>query len=118
MRNAILSLAVRNERDVVLARQRTRQIAAAVGFDVQDQTRLATAVSEIARNAFAYASGGRVEFSVEGKTAPQLLVVRVSDEGPGIADLASILGGRYRSPTGMGVGIIGSRRLVDHFEID
>jgi signal transduction histidine kinase/CheY-like chemotaxis protein len=117
MRNAILSLAIRNERDVVLARQRARQIAAAVGFDVKDQTRLATAVSEIARNAFAYATGGRVEFSIEGKTAPQLLVVRVSDEGLGIADLQTILAGHYRSPTGMGVGIIGSQRLVDHFEI-
>jgi signal transduction histidine kinase/CheY-like chemotaxis protein len=114
---AILTLAIRSERDVVLARQRARQIAAAVGFDVQDQTRLATAVSEIARNACTYARGGRLEFRIEGSTPPQVMVMRVTDEGPGIADLPAILEGRYRSPTGMGVGIVGSRRLVDHFEI-
>ena len=117
MTGAILSLAIRSERDVVLARQRARQIAAAVGFDGQDQTRLATAVSEIARNAFAYASGGGIDFRLEGTTPPQILVVRVSDDGPGIANLQTILDGHYRSPTGMGVGILGSRRLVDHCEI-
>jgi signal transduction histidine kinase/CheY-like chemotaxis protein len=117
MTGAILSLAIRSERDVVLARQRARQIAAVVGFDAQDQTRLATAVSEIARNAFAYASGGRVDFRLEGTTPPQILVVRVSDDGPGIANLQTILDGQYRSRTGMGVGILGSRRLVDHCEI-
>jgi len=113
----ILSLRIQNERDVVLARQRARQVAALVGFDVQDQTRIATAVSEIARNAFEYARNGKVEFRVEGATSPQLLTARVTDDGPGIADLAAILRGSYRSETGMGVGIIGARRLVDHFEI-
>ena len=117
MTTVLLSLAIRYERDVVLARQRARQIAALVGFDAQDQTRIATAVSEIARNAFDDARGGRVEFRIEGSTAPQLLVVQVADRGPGIHDLAAILEGRYRSPTGMGVGIAGARRLMDRFEI-
>jgi hypothetical protein len=67
---AILSLAVRHEHDVVAARQRARQIAHLLDFDVQDQTRIATAVSEIARNAFTYAGGGKVDFLVEGKTSP------------------------------------------------
>src|SRR5262249_43512127 len=115
--STLLSVAIRYERDVVLARQRARQIAALVGFDVQDQTRIATAVSEIARNAFEYARGGRVEFQLEGSTPPQLLVVRVTDRGPGVADLAAVLDGRYRSRTGMGVGIVGARRLMDRFEI-
>jgi len=114
---AILSLVVRYERDVVLARQRARHIAALMGFDAQDQTRLATAVSEIARNTFTYGGGGKIEFRIEGTTAPQLLVVDVSDSGPGIADLPAILEGRYRSETGMGLGIIGARRLMDRFEI-
>jgi signal transduction histidine kinase/CheY-like chemotaxis protein len=115
---ALLSLAVAHENDVVLARQRARQIAELLGFDVQDQTRIATAVSEIARNAFTYAQGGTVEFRVEGATPPQLLVVRVSDHGPGIADVARIVDGRYRSTTGLGLGIVGARRLMDRFEID
>src|SRR4029078_12996559 len=96
----LLSLRITNERDVVLARQRARQVAALVGFDVQDQTRIATAVSEIARNAFEYARNGKVEFRREGTTSPQLLTVRITDEGPGITNLAAILGGRYHSETG------------------
>jgi signal transduction histidine kinase/CheY-like chemotaxis protein len=110
-------VAIRHERDVVLARQRARQIAGLVGFDTQDQTRIATAVSEVARNAFEYARGGDVEFRLEGVTAPQLLVIEIRDRGPGIPDLPAVLEGRYRSRTGMGVGIIGARRLMDRFEI-
>jgi len=102
----------------VAARQRARQIARLLGFDAQDQTRISTAVSEIARNAFTYARGGRVEYVLEGKTTPQLFIIRISDSGSGIADLKTILDGRYRSQTGMGLGIIGSRRLVDHFEVE
>src|SRR5262245_46743436 len=115
MSKSILSMELRGEHDVVLARQRARQIAGLVGLDSQDQTRLATAVSEIARNAFQYAGGGRVEFLVDGTGA---LVVRVRDAGPGIEGLAAILDGRYRSPTGMGVGILGVRRLMDRFHIE
>src|SRR5579864_3741808 len=113
----ILSAEIQYEEDVVAARQRTRQIAVLLGFDSQQQTRLATAVSEIARNAFQYARGGRVEFSVEAQTPPQLFVIRISDRGPGIVDLERILRGEYTSKTGMGLGIVGARRLMDRFEI-
>ena len=113
----ILSVAIKYEHDVVAARQRARQIAGLLGFDTRDQTRIATAVSEIARNAFTYAGGGHVEFRVEGRTAPQLFTVKVLDHGPGIADLSRILSGRYTSATGMGAGIIGTRRLMDNFVI-
>jgi signal transduction histidine kinase len=114
----LLSLAITYENDVVLARQHARFIAERLGFDVQDQTRLATAVSEVARNAFTYAGRGQVEFQIEGATAPQVLLVRITDRGPGIADVGAILDGRYRSSTGMGLGIAGARRLVDQFDID
>ncbi len=113
----LISIFVRHERDVVAARQRARQIAARLGFEAQDQTRIATAVSEIARNAFMYAGGGKVEIAVEGRHAPQLLVVRVSDHGPGIRDLDAVLSGRYRSSTGMGLGMLGARRMVDQFDV-
>ena len=115
--STILSLAIKYEHDVVAARQRARQIAWLLGFESQDQTRIATAVSEIARNAFTYAGGGRVEFAVEGRTAPQLFTVNIIDHGPGIAELPRILGGQYTSPTGMGIGILGARRLMDNFVI-
>jgi signal transduction histidine kinase/DNA-binding response OmpR family regulator len=99
------------------ARQRARQIAELIGFDGREQTRIATSVSEIARNAFRYAGGGKVEFEIEGETAPQLLMIRVSDDGPGIAQLDEVLDGTYRSTTGMGIGLIGSRRLMDRWEV-
>jgi signal transduction histidine kinase/CheY-like chemotaxis protein len=114
----IFTVAIRHEQDTVTVRQRSRQIARLLGFDTQDQTRIATAVSEIARNAFRYAGAGRAEFVVEGKTAPQLFLVNVSDEGPGIRNLPEILEGRYTSTTGMGMGIVGARRLMDQFEIE
>jgi signal transduction histidine kinase/CheY-like chemotaxis protein len=113
----ILTVAIHTERDVVLARQRARHVAALLGFDAQDQTRISTAVSEVARNAFEYAGGGRLELGVEGRTTPQLLVITVSDQGPGIADVNAILSGAYDSPTGMGVGLVGARRLMDQFDV-
>jgi signal transduction histidine kinase/CheY-like chemotaxis protein len=117
MSKALLTVAVQYEQDVVVARQRARQIAGLLGFDGQDQTRIATAVSEIARNAYRYAGGGKVEFSLEGESLPQVLHVRVSDKGPGIPDVAHVLSGKYRSTTGMGIGLIGAHRLMDRVEV-
>ena len=115
----LLTLELRYEHDVVLARQRGRQIARLLGFDSQDQTRIATAVSELARNAFEYAGVGKVSFAIERDPGGvQLLVVQIRDEGPGIRDVQAILDGRYRSPTGMGLGILGARRLTERFRID
>jgi signal transduction histidine kinase/CheY-like chemotaxis protein len=112
----ILSISLRTERDVVQARQRARELSAILGFDNQDQIRLATATSEIARNAFRYARNGKVTFSVV-LDLPQRLEVCVTDCGPGIRNLEEILEGRYQSDTGMGMGIVGTRRLMDSFSI-
>ncbi|HVT99377.1 MAG TPA: ATP-binding protein [Acidobacteriaceae bacterium] len=113
----VFHLPLRTERDVVQARQRAREVAAELGLDNQDQIRMATAASEIARNAFRYARNGAVEFAV-GLEDPQHLEITVSDTGPGIANLDEILDGRYKSTTGMGIGLLGTRRLMDRFEID
>jgi signal transduction histidine kinase len=110
------TLELRNETDVVVARKRAREIAERLGFEVQDQTRIATACSEIARNAVRYAGAGKVEFAVEAEV-PQVLRIVTSDSGPGIEDTKKILSGRYRSSTGMGLGIIGAKRLMDGFEL-
>lgn len=112
----IVHLSLRTERDVVQARQRARDVAAALGLDNQDQIRMATATSEIARNAFRYARNGKVTFSLVLES-PQRLEVTVCDSGPGIPNLDEILEGRYHSATGMGMGIVGTRRLMDEFEI-
>jgi len=118
MGSRLLTLAIKQHEDVVAVRRRARQLAGLLGFPEQDQTRIATAVSEIARNAQRYATGGRVEFEVEGQSVPQVLIVRVRDEGPGIPDLSRILAGQYRSQTGMGLGLVGAKRLVDQMDID
>jgi signal transduction histidine kinase/DNA-binding response OmpR family regulator len=111
----LIAVEVRREQDVVLARQRARHVAQLLGLDGSEATRVATAVSEIARNAWKYGGGGRVELAVDA--ARPGLTVTVRDEGPGIPDLDAVLEGRYVSPTGMGLGIVGSRRLVDAFEV-
>src|SRR6201990_1503749 len=113
---SIFTLRLRHERQVVYARQRARNIAASLGFEHQDQIRLATAASELARNAFRYASSGAVEFLVRD-TTPQLFLISVTDAGPGIANLSEILDGKYVSRTGLGKGITGTKRLMDHFQI-
>ena len=114
----ITRVEIRFEEDLVRARQQARLIAGLLGFDHQDQTRLGTAVSEIVRNAYQYAGGGEVEFMLDGKAPAQQLGIKVRDHGPGIAKLDVILEGRYTSSSGMGMGIVGSRRLMDQFQIE
>jgi len=113
----LLRMDIHYEHDVVLARQRARQIAAVLKFDSQDQTRIATAVSEIARNAFQYAGGGLVEFCID-RTPEQILIIAIRDKGPGIANLNQILDGKYESRTGMGLGMLGAKRLMDRFRVE
>jgi signal transduction histidine kinase/ActR/RegA family two-component response regulator len=113
----ILTVAIKAEHDVVAARQRARQIAAICGFKTQDQVRIATSVSELARNVYGYAGSGKVEFAIEGETSPQVFTIRIEDEGPGIAALDLILSGNYSSSTGMGVGMLGAKRLMDQFDV-
>lgn len=113
----IVTLPIETESDIVELRQRTRYIAELLGFQRQDQTRIATAVSEIARNAFCYAGGGLAEFTITA-AEPQLFAIRITDRGNGITDLQAILDGQYRSQSGMGLGLAGARRLMDHFKID
>jgi signal transduction histidine kinase/CheY-like chemotaxis protein len=104
---------LRHDEGVVTARQRTRDIAELVGFDRLEQTRIATAVSELARNARRYAGGGEVRISC----GADRLRIEVADQGPGIPNLDAILAGDYTSSTGLGRGLIGVRLLMDEFEI-
>lgn len=116
MKIALLTVQIRYERDVVLSRQRARQIAELLGFDRQDQVRIATTISELARNVYQYAKKGKIEFSCDD--ANSTLQAVISDQGPGIAKVKSILQGDYVSETGMGVGLAGAKRLMDVFHIE
>ncbi|HBB30768.1 MAG TPA: histidine kinase [Cyanobacteria bacterium UBA9273] len=113
----ILTVELCFEQDIVLARQRARQIASLLGFNPQEQTRIATAVSEVARNAFNYASGGRVEFLVEGQSS-QVFLTRVSSIEGGIADLQTVWDEQYSSNNAMGLGVVGARRLMDEVQVE
>jgi signal transduction histidine kinase len=88
-----------------------------LGFETQDQTRIATAVSEIARNAYEYAMGGAVEYHFDREKRPALRIV-VADKGKGISNLEEVWAGTYISSSGMGLGIAGSRRLMDDLQIE
>src|SRR5262245_1990521 len=113
----IVAMPIATEADVVAARQRALQLADLLGFERQDQTRIATAVSEIARNAFSYAKEGKVEFAVDGAGPRPIFNIRVSDRGKGIKDVDAVLEGRQRSRDGLGLGLIGARRLMDRFNV-
>jgi signal transduction histidine kinase/CheY-like chemotaxis protein len=112
----IFKIRIKYEPDIVTARQKTRRVSQLLGFGGQDRARLSTAVSELARNVFQYAGGGSIEFFFKDAD-PQTLFVRVSDDGPGIKDLETILNGTYISQSGMGVGLSGSKKLMDFFDI-
>ena len=102
----------------MLVRKRTRRLAELLGFDRQDQSPITTAVSELARNAFEYAGGGRAEFRVRDDAPSHALEIVISDKGPGIADLDAVLSGSQSSEHGMGVGLRGAQRLMDAFHIE
>src|SRR5918992_4298975 len=105
MRISLITVALRRENDLLLARQRARQIAQLLGFSTGDSTRITTALAEIARNALVYGRGGTVTFSIEDEQhGSQALGLQVVDEGPGIASLDTILAGGEGSERGLGVG--------------
>lgn len=119
MRSALplLTVAIRREQDILVAWQRGRQISHFLGFSVGDTTRITTALSEMNRNALEYGGGGTVAFAIERGLDRQELVIRIEDEGAGIADVNAILSSDFKSRTGMGIGIRGSRALMDRFVI-
>ena len=111
------SIAIERDDDVVRARQKGRELAAALGFSSTDQTLIATAISEVARNIVAYAVRGTVTLSrIERRGRPGVLIV-ASDQGPGIASVDLAMRDGYSTGNSLGVGLPGARRLVDEFEI-
>jgi signal transduction histidine kinase len=117
---SIASVPILSEIDVVLCRQRAKRIASWVGMSQLEQIRLATGVSELARNIFQYASQGKFHFYLHRDARGRLngIAFDAVDQGKGIAQLQDILDGSYVSRTGMGVGLIGAKRLMDHFQIE
>ena len=104
--------------DIVLARQAGRELAREVGFGSADQTRLATAILELARNVIQYAGGGRCLIAEESNQHLTRIRVVVEDAGPGIADVEEAMTQGFTTGGGLGAGLPGARRLVQEFDIE
>lgn len=112
------TVAIKHEQDVLLARQRARYISDFLGFSSGDATRITTALSEIARNGLEYGGGAIVGFALESHPQNgQELVITVTDRGAGISDITAVLAPTFKSSSGMGIGIKGTRALMDRFDI-
>jgi len=111
-------LSIQYETDVIRARNLSSLLAKEVQFDKITCIRIGTAVSELTRNIIEHASGGSLHYYLgEQKNGINGLVLIFDDKGPGISEIEKIVSGKYQSKTGMGVGLSGSRRLMDDFDI-
>jgi serine/threonine-protein kinase RsbT len=109
---------IRSDNDVAVAVMQARQQSAAIGFDVSASCRIATAVSELARNILKYAEQGDIVLRACAGAARTGLEVRAEDRGPGIADVELALRDSFSTGRTLGLGLPGVRRLMDEFLID
>ena len=112
------SLKIYTENDMSIARDAAMRMAQSCEFTMAASTSLATAVSELARNILHYAMEGTIILSRITEKGRRGIKVTALDNGPGIANIDEILAGGYASKTGMGLGLIGTKRLMDYFQVD
>lgn len=111
------TLPIRAENDVVLVRQAVRKWAAELTFSLVDQTKIVTAASELARNTLTHGGGGTVRLEALAEGPRKGLRLTFEDQGPGIPDIELALRDGYTTGAGLGLGLSGSRRLVNEFDI-
>jgi serine/threonine-protein kinase RsbT len=111
-------VAIATDADVVRVRQAARTAALAAKLSLVDQTKVVTAASELGRNTLIYGGGGSAVFEVVANQRRRGVRARFVDEGPGIEDVGLALTDGYTTGQGMGLGLSGSRRLVDEFELE
>jgi serine/threonine-protein kinase RsbT len=112
-----LVVPIRTEIDVVIARQRARELASELRFSSSELTLIATAISEVARNIVIYAGAGEITLRIVEQGQRRGFVVFASDRGPGIADIERAMQDGYSTSRGLGVGLPGSKRLMDEFAV-
>jgi serine/threonine-protein kinase RsbT len=117
-RSARMTLPLRSDEDVVGLRRHVRERAVAIALSLVDQTKLVTAASELARNTIKYGGGGEVHLDVLEDGYKRGVGLIFVDNGPGIPDLDQALRDGFTTGGGLGLGLGGSKRLVDEFEID
>lgn len=115
--SAEVRVPIEREMDIVTARQRGRELAAGGGFSSTDQTLIATAISEIARNIVVYARRGEVTLYAVDDDRRRGIVVIARDEGPGIANVDLAMRDGYSTANSLGLGLPGAKRLMDEFEV-
>jgi serine/threonine-protein kinase RsbT len=108
---------IRSDLDIVIARTLARDTAKTLGFGAIDQARIATAVSELARNIFLYAGTGTVTVREVERNGRKGLEVICEDQGPGISSIDQVMQDGYSTSRGMGMGLPGAKRLMDEFDI-
>ncbi|HEY5857909.1 MAG TPA: ATP-binding protein [Aldersonia sp.] len=111
------AIAVNTMDDIVTARQAGHSMAIDMGFSLTDVTMIATAISEMARNITNYAGHGEIRLFIDDRDGRKALLVEAVDQGPGIADVALALEDGYSTGEGLGLGLPGARRLMDHLEV-
>ncbi len=112
------SLPVLCEQDIVLARQMVRKLARDMNFSLVDQTKIVTAASELARNALIHGGGGFMSWERLTEGSKNGLRLTFADKGPGIANLELAMTDGWTSGSGLGMGLSGTKRLVNEFEIE
>jgi serine/threonine-protein kinase RsbT len=112
-----LVIKITTDTDIVVARQKGRELAEQIGFSRTDLTFIATAISEVTRNITSYAGRGEIIFRIVDGDGRMGIVMEARDEGPGIGDLDRALEDGYSTAEGMGLGLPGARRLMDEFEV-
>jgi serine/threonine-protein kinase RsbT len=111
-------LRLASEHDIVLSRQAVRRMAQQQGFSLVDQTKMVTAASELARNALIYGGGGVLKWHMLNEGAKRGLRLTFEDQGPGIPNMDLAMTDGWSSGSGLGLGLTGTRRLVNEFEIE
>jgi serine/threonine-protein kinase RsbT len=109
---------INNEFDIVLARQKGREVSKELLFGGVDQARITTAISELARNIYLYAGSGQITISILEDTGRRGIQISASDNGPGISDIRMVLQDGFSTSGGLGAGLPGVKRLMDTFDID
>ncbi|CDO04124.1 serine/threonine-protein kinase RsbT [Oceanobacillus picturae] len=108
---------IQKEWDIVGARQLGRDIARKIGFGTVDQARIATAISELARNIYLYAETGQICFEVIDNIDHRGITMVAIDNGPGIDDVSKVMEDGYSTSGGLGAGLPGVKRLMDEFDL-
>jgi len=112
------SMPIRNEEDIVASRQAVRQLTQQLKFSLVDQTKMITAASELSRNTLVHGGGGQMRWEVVEDGLKRGLRLHFEDTGPGIPDVKLAMTDGWTSGSGMGLGLPGSKRLVNEFEVD